>query len=269
MLKADFHIHSTISDGSENIDRIIAEALEKKLFAIAITDHDTLAHAKYIPKNSGLIVLAGVEISAYDNETKKKVHILGYNIENSEILETWLYPTLVKRHENSLRQIQILKKNKYTIHEHLVNRADNKYIYKQHILEYLVKTGQIQEMYGSFYDSFFKNQGPCDFDIEYPDVYDAVEMIQFAKGIPVLAHPGQQKNFEMIPKLVSHGLKGLEYNHYSHDKLDKISLYFYSKEYHLFLTGGSDFHGKNQRQATHIGEYLSEASGINALIQMR
>jgi predicted metal-dependent phosphoesterase TrpH len=37
MLKADFHIHSTISDGSENIDRIIADALGKKLFAIAIT----------------------------------------------------------------------------------------------------------------------------------------------------------------------------------------------------------------------------------------
>jgi len=269
VLKADFHIHSTISDGSDSIHTIIAQALEKQIFAIAITDHDTLAHRKHIPLHPGLIVLTGVEISAHDKESKKKAHILGYNIQNPTSLENWMLPTLLKRHQNSLKQIEVLQKNKFSIHEHLLNKADGKYIYKQHILEYLLKTGQIQQMYESFYDSVFKNHGLCDFDIEYPDIYEAVEMILFAGGIPVLAHPGQQQNFELIPKLVPHGLKGLEYNHYSNEKLDKTILKSYSEEHHLFLTGGSDYHGKNQRERTHIGDYLSESSGSNSLIQIK
>ena len=45
MIKADMHIHSTVSDGSFTIPELISRAKENGLDAIVITDHDTLSHS--------------------------------------------------------------------------------------------------------------------------------------------------------------------------------------------------------------------------------
>jgi predicted metal-dependent phosphoesterase TrpH len=69
-------------------------------------------------------------------------------------------------------------------------------------------------MFGGFYQKAFKQGGICDFDVEYADVIEAVEAIKSAGGLAILAHPGQQKNFWLIPELVKAGLDGLELNHH-------------------------------------------------------
>lgn len=99
-----------------------------------------------------------------------------------------------------------------------LNKEDGKYIYKQHIMEYLVETKQVIEMFGSFYKTVFKSGGICDFDIEYIDVYDAVNVIKSAGGLAVLAHPGQQKNFYLIDKIP---FDGIEFNHLANSEGDK------------------------------------------------
>ena len=43
MIRADLHMHSTVSDGSFTISELIARAKQNGLDAIAITDHDTLS----------------------------------------------------------------------------------------------------------------------------------------------------------------------------------------------------------------------------------
>ena len=48
-------------------------------------------------------------------------------------------------------------------------RADGKYLYKQHIMDGLVATGQVPDMFGSFYQRTFKQGGVCAFDVEYID----------------------------------------------------------------------------------------------------
>ena len=42
-MRADLHLHSNASDGSDSPERIVDIAAAKGLDAIAITDHDTLA----------------------------------------------------------------------------------------------------------------------------------------------------------------------------------------------------------------------------------
>ena len=264
MLRADLHTHSIISDGSDSIDELISTAIKNNVDVIAITDHDTLAHKRKISYNNPIDVIAGIEISAIDPNTKIKAHILGYNIKD-DMVEALTIPLLERRHQNSLKQICILQEHGYKIDLDSLNKADGKYIYKQHIMEQLLKTGQVKEMFGEFYKKTFKNGGICDFDIKYIDVFKVVSTITKACGQAVLAHSGQQQNFYLIEKLVPLGLKGLEYNHPENNDDDKKIILDYSKKFKLFLTGGSDYHGTNQKTQHGIGDYISEESGVNAL----
>lgn len=265
MLKADLHIHSTVSDGSMSIVDIIEEAAAKGLDAIAITDHDTLSQLAQTPKNSKIKIIPGLEISAVDRLNGLRAHILGYNVKIPEIVEDLTRPLLEARHQNTLRQIAVLKKHGYVIDEEKLSRADGKYLYKQHVMHYLVATGQATEMFGAFYKATFKNNGSCHFDITYIDALDAVRAIKQAGGQAVLAHSGQQQNFYFIPSLVECGLDGLECNHHAHSEKDRETIKRYAELYGLFLTGGSDFHGIYEPQLEGIGDIISEESGVKAL----
>ena len=268
MKKADLHIHSTVSDGSDSIEEIIKIAEKKGLDAIAITDHDTLSHCLRIDRlkdTTRVKVLGGIEISAVDPENNLRAHILGYGIRNPELITELTRPLLEARNQNSERQAELLRQQGYSLPEEKLHRADEKYLYKQHIMDYLVSTGQAEEMFGGFYHSIFKNNGICAFDIQYIDVFKAVETIKKAGGLAVLAHSGQQQNFYLIPQLLEYGLDGLELNHHANCTEDMEIIKIYAEEFGLFLTGGSDYHGTYEPQPFGIGDYLSEESGVRAI----
>lgn len=265
MIKADMHIHSTVSDGSYTMEQIVSMAEARGLHAIAITDHDTLSHASKLPKSDKVKVHAGIEISAFDYDKNFRVHVLGYGIKTPEIVEKVVHPTLEARHNNSLRQIEILNKNGYDIDVDKMNKAEGKYIYKQHIMDWLVSQGSVTELFGEFYYSVFKNEGICHFDIEYIDPLVAVRAIKDAGGYAVLAHSGQQQNFELIPELVKAGLDGLELNHHANSEKDKMIIREYANKYHLFLTGGSDCHGRYEQGSPEVGDYIAEQSGAERI----
>jgi len=264
MLKADLHIHSTFSDGSDTIEEIVAAAEAKGLDCIAVTDHDTISHFSRIPDSAAVKVLPGVEISAVDRGGRR-VHVLGYRLKNPELVEKLTQPVLEARNRNSERQAEILAAHGYRIDLNKLARADGKYLYKQHIMDQLVATGQAEEMFGSSYRTTFKNGGICHFDIEYTDAFDAVDAVKAGGGLAVLAHSGQQQNFDLIPALVERGLDGLELNHHANSEKDKEVIRMYAERYGLFLTGGSDYHGRYEPQPFGIGDFLSEESGVRAI----
>ena len=265
-MKADLHIHSTVSDSSVTIGEIIEAAKEKSLDAIAIVDHDTLSQAAQIPPGAGIKVIAGIEISAVHRKTNVRTHILGYNIKRGETVTALTQPLLEARNENSEKQAEILIGAGYRIDMDKLKRADGKYLYKQHIMDWLVSSGQVSEMFGEFYQRTFKQGGICAFEIEYTDVFDAVLAVKEAGGLAVLAHPGQQQNLYLVPELVESGLDGLELNHFANSPNDKDEIRCLADRYGLFLTGGSDHHGKYERQSFSIGDILSDESGAAAIL---
>ena len=264
-MKADLHIHSTVSDGSDNIEQIICAAENKGLDAVAVTEHDTMSHAAKIPDGTGIKVIVGVEISAVHKGTNTRAHILGYNISKPKIITALTQPILEARNKNSEKQAALLIRGGFQINIDKLARADDKYLYKQHIMDWLVTSGQVSDMFGDFYKSTFKQGGICAFDIEYTDVFEALRAVKEAGGLAVLAHSGQQQNFWLIPELVKVGLDGLEINHHTHNQKDKDIIRGYANQYNLFLTGGSDYHGKYEPQPFGIGDYLSEESGVKAI----
>ena len=266
-MKADMHIHSTFSDGGDSINKLIEKAKEKGLDAIAITDHDTLSHLSLIPADGDIKVIGGVEISAIHHLTKKKAHILAYNIKNPGPLPDLVGATAEARNRNSEKQVRILSELGFRMELDNIPRADGKYMYKQHIMDWLVCTGQVPDMFGDFYKKTFRNGGVCDFDIVYPDVFDAVRAVKSAGGLAVLAHPGQQQNFSLIPELVENGLDGLELYHYENNEKAREIIKDYADRYGLFLTGGSDYHGKYGTYSFEIGDFLSDDSGVDAIFR--
>lgn len=264
MNRADLHIHSTISDGSDTCLQIVERAANRGLDAIAITDHDTLAHLRRLPRDPRLRVLGGIEISAIDPQTGVKAHVLGYGLQDLWPVEVLVAPTRARRHVNSLRQIELLRDHGLEIRADRLHMADGQFIYKQHIMEYLVATGQADALYGTFYRHVFKHGGFCDFDIRYADVREAVEAVHRAGGKAVLAHPGQQQNFYLIAALP---FDGVEYNHPENSREDRETIMECLRDNPtpLFLTGGSDYHGRYGDTPADIGDYTACESGVQSL----
>lgn len=265
MYVADLHVHTRISDCSESIQHILQQAKERGITHIAFTDHDTtkFANEHVLAAGAyGIRAIPAVEMSAFGSAEQKKAHILGYGYRSVQHIEAIGQRTLQKRDANGVRQIEILRGLGYRIWPEHVRRISGDCIYKQHILDYLVSTKQAMSIYGDVYTRIFKNGGPCDFDIDYPEAADVIRAIKEDGGYAVLAHPGQQDNFEMLPKLIEAGLDGIEYAHPSHTEEDRIKVAELGKYYGVFMTGGSDYHGRYERSITKLGAYPAhESSG--------
>lgn len=93
MKTVDLHIHTTASDGSYTPTELVDYAVEKKISAIAITDHDTMQGIQeainYI--NESLLpieLIPGMEVSASGNGQVYGVHILAYFIDKNPEKQT-------------------------------------------------------------------------------------------------------------------------------------------------------------------------------------
>lgn len=267
----DLHIHTTYSDGSYSNEEVIKMAKEKGLTHIAITNHDTtrgLDEALELGEKYGIKVIPGVEISSYDYDRKRRVHILGYNISlEGKNINKLCSKTLVKRNSNTLKQAAILIEEGYDISLANLSKAceTSKVLYKQHIMEELINKHYCDSIYCELYYRLFKNNGVCAMDIEYVDAKDAVKAIVADGGIPVLAHPGEFDSYDIIESLVQCGLKGIEINHPKNTTDDVKKIKEYAEKFNLFLTGGTDYHGKYGDKDIELGDVQSPEEALKIL----
>lgn len=256
---ADLHCHSTLSDGSFTSAELLAQAQATGLTHLAITNHDTTqgfdnasaaAQAlSAVPSEnaSKITYLSGIEVSAWNHASKRKVHILGYGLkENSPTLAELCAPVLKARTDNTLWQQAQLEKAGYQLNYELLDQLKDAStgFYKQHLMAALTDAQFCSEEYQSLYRKLFKEQGAlCKRDISYVDMRDAVQAITEDGGVAVLAHPGQLKSYDAVPALVEAGLWGIECYHPDHNQGDWTLCAELADRYHLERTGGSDFHG--------------------------
>lgn len=267
-MKADLHMHTTISDGSDTIFEIVNKCAKSGLTHIAITNHDDMDGYEEISRvcrKLNIKTVKSIEMTTFDRETELKAHILGYDIKAEEPIRKLSDRMLKSRNENSLKQIELLKADGYDIDIEDLYKKVYKIIYKQNIMRYLVDKGVTDRIYGEFYEKYFGKNGKINFRGEDTDTEDAIKAIVQSGGKAVLAHPGQQQNFILIDKFVSVGLKGVEYNHHSNSPEDKKIIAERAKKYGLFLTGGSDYHGTNSRGNIYLAMDLCPPDGVNAI----
>ena len=280
-VKTELHCHTNMSDGSMSFTEIAELALASGIGCLAVTNHDTTKGLKEMIRHGaklGLEVIPGIEISAYDIKRERKVHILGYWIEpNHPALEQLCAPVAEKRHEASYRMVQIIREAGYDITWEQVKRfaAGGTGVYKQHIMHALMECGYTKAIYGELYDKLFrrggngKTPGLAHLPLAYADPMDAVRAIRRAGGVPVLAHPGQYGNFELVPELVACGLVGIEVLHPHHGPEEEAKAREAAERFNLVMTGGSDFHGLYGDRPAALGSKDPGAACVRELKRRR
>lgn len=246
----DLHCHSKLSDGSTGLEELIFYGKRAGLDVISITDHDTMAgvaRAQVLGKRYGIDVIPGCEISSYDPDTGRRVHLLCYFPQKPERLEPLFYKIQKSRNEAGLTMIQRVMRQYPVTLEHIQRFSNSsKAIYKVHIMHALLELGYDSRIYGDLYQELFSRRSPYNVlePVEYPTVYEALDYIRIAKGIAVMAHPSVYDSMELLEQLAKDKkLQGIEVEHPRNKLEDKIRMQELAVEHDLLMTGGTDFHG--------------------------
>lgn len=253
-MKLDLHIHSTYSDGTETPETIFKISKEKELEIISITDHDNIEsqhEAIQFSKGYNINYLTGVEIGC---EFNSLLDVLGYgiSIDNNSL-------------KNQLNEIQSYRKNRNIIMlkklneiginisiEDLQKEAGSEIIGRPHFASVMYKkkyTNSIRESFDKYLgDGKLAYIGKVKVTID-----KALELINDANGYPVLAHPkyinlDDNDMNRFIRKLKNKGLWGLEVYYPSHSNKEIQYFSKLAKKNDLYVTSGSDYHGKNKEE---------------------
>lgn len=255
----DLQMHSHYSDGSKSPTELIQFLVKKKIVVAALTDHNTI-HGQYefqaAAKKYNIKTINAVEI--YTTYKKYVLHILGYKIDiNNTELHDVLRETQVKRKKLIEAMVPKLKQVGLTLNISELFAQPATYIGVANVVRVIRKDKKneriIQKALGKgtydffeVYNAFFSKGAFCYLPEITLQAKQAIDLIERAGGVAVLAHPGWQLGFEedaIILELQRQGLKGIECFS-SHHNWDQTAHYeTLADRYKLIITGGSDYHG--------------------------
>ncbi len=270
MTRADLHIHSNNSDGSDSIKELANVVIKSGLDVFALTDHDTVEGceemSKLVPSNIKFI--PSVELTCKADFVK--CHILGYNCDykNKTLLELIEKGKVLRKNKLETR-IKYLKDvwNINMTQEELDWLYSRKSVVKTHLANIIVNRGLAKNNLEAM-DKYL--EGCKAGDTRFTGI-EGVNAIISAGGIPVWAHPlggegevhiseGEfYKRFEVMKSI---GIQGLECHYSRYDKREAEFLVKVAKDNGLFITGGSDYHGSNKDIP--IGKLNVEGSFVDA-----
>lgn len=255
-MRIDLHIHSTASDGTLTPAEILDQAQALKLGAIAITDHDSIdgsreAMALEFPPSLGF--LTGVEISASPPPTYQNpgsFHILGYRIALSDVPLNQSLAQLQSARENRNPKIlaRLEKLGIPITMQELLEVAGDGQAGRPHIAKLLIDKKIVATIEEAF-DRYLGTGKVAYVDKFRIDCAKALQLINDADGIAVLAHPGlldlnsDQHLTEILQELKGMGLGGIEVYYPEHSPRQTRRYIELAKRFDLLMTGGSDFHG--------------------------
>ena len=121
---------------------------------------------------------------------------------------------------------------------------------RAHIARYLTETGQVESI-SEVFDHYIGEGCKCYIDRPKVTPTEAVKLIHLAGGTAVLAHPCLYKMerselIAMINEMKQEGLDGIEAIYSCNQGNDEEEFRALADQYHLLISGGSDFHGSNK-----------------------
>lgn len=247
----DLHLHTTASDGTFSPNQVVKVALELKLKAIAITDHDTVGGIKEaleVAENEPIEVIPGIEFSTEINSVS--IHVLGLylDFQNKELLELTheIQNAREIRAKKIIKKVNSLKAGPEITFQEVLELSDG-LIGRPHIGEVMIRKGYAKTM-NEVFEKYLKRGGPCYVQRFKLSPKEAIEFLKKIGAIPIIAHPGHISSKidldSFIAEQKQHGLMGLEVYYPSHTK-EQVKLYRdLAKKHDLLESGGTDCHGK-------------------------
>lgn len=249
-MRADLHVHSIFSDGSDFPSKIVAKAKKTGLDCIAITDHDTVKgvqQAVDAGKKYGVRVVRGIELSTY---AVSEVHILGYGIDTRSDALLAKIDELEKMRNDRIKAILAkLKQFNIELDEHKIFDREG-IVGRMHIAKELLAKGYCTGITEAF-DRYLGERGSAYIPSKRITPLEGVKLIKEAKGVAVIAHPlnflQRGKLNDFIQGLKPYGLDGIEVYYPTHTADDIAKLQSIATQNRLLATGGTDYHGENKK----------------------
>ena len=253
MKTIDLHVHSTFSDGTQTPTELVKEAVACGLRAFALTDHDStkgIEEALEAARTYDLEVIPGIELSTALNG--KEIHILGHYINPyNESLSSHLERFVQLREERNHKICSLLREQGIDItYEKLRARFPDAIITKMHFVVYMLEQGDIKTIQEGF-NKYVGDGAPCYVPRERITPFEAIDLIREAGGLPTFAHPilchySENELDTLVGELKKAGLAGIESIYSTYAPADERLIRKLAAKYDLFITGGSDYHGKNK-----------------------
>jgi len=246
----DLHMHTNCSDGVLAPAELLARVRQKDIAAFAVTDHDSLAGYRVLqelvqPGDPELI--SGVELSV-DCEGED-LHMLGYlcDPDHPELNQRLAF---FQQERNRRGLLMVEKLNQLGVElsfETVQQVAGDSAIGRPHVAEALLRKGLV-ENFDDVFRRYIGNGRPAYVKKARLTPGETIDLIHTAGGVAVMAHPGINGMYRFVDKLAPLGLDGVEVYHYAHDQEQVRQFKRLAKRYGLLLSGGSDFHGRDERE---------------------
>jgi predicted metal-dependent phosphoesterase TrpH len=248
--RADLHVHSNASDGTDPPAEVMRRAAAAGLDVVALTDHDTTAghdeaRAALPP---GLTLFPGMELSCQLGG--RSVHMLAYlfDPDHAELAaETALIrDDRVHRARAMVARLNYLGAN--VTWDDVAAIAGTSVVGRPHIARAMAQAGVVDDPADAFTSEWIGADGRA-----YVEKYAlvparAIALVRAAGGVSVLAHPRAGSEWDLsgeeIAGLAAAGLAGLEVWHPDHTEKERRWLLATATELDLIPTGGSDDHGQ-------------------------
>lgn len=268
-LRADFHTHSTASDGTLAPAELIERSAELGLSCIALTDHDTTAgllDAIEAGARRGVLVIPGIEFSA--DVARGELHILGYGIDpQHQELQERIRELRNTRMHRGVRILERLSTLGIELPPEILERDNpDDSLGRPHIARALVAAGVVESVAEGF-DRYLAAGRPAFEPKQMIGPEEAIDLIHGAGGLAVMAHPFSAGGYAvLVERLRDSGLDGLEcyYGEYSPEQREHLASL--AREHSLLASGGSDFHGPGFREGRDLGSVSIPESVVTAFL---
>ena len=245
----DLHMHTKFSDGTSSPAELLCVVSAANLMAFSVTDHDTLDGLRDVMNLRTSMhpeLISGVELSV--NHKGSDVHMLGYgfDIDNQPLNDALRDCAEVRDKRGRLMVDKLQSLGMSITFDQVAEIAGGGVVGRPHIATAMLKSGAVK----SYEESFFKyigNGKPAFVPKKVLLPKEAIELLHNAGGVAVLAHPVLESTWRFLDDLIADGLDGIEVYHAAHAEPDVDRFRNLARRYRLVMTGGSDYHGRDDR----------------------
>ena len=269
-MRADLHVHSSASDGTDPPAEVMRRAARAGLDVVALTDHDTVAgHAEARRALTGsLILLPGMELSC--RLDGRSMHLLAYLFDPDH---PELAAELVRIRDDRVLRARAMVDRLADLGvdiswDQVAAIAGPAVVGRPHIARAMAASGAIASPREAFTRDWIADGGRAYVGRYALDSVRAIGLVRAAGGVAVLAHPRAGRDTlvsgEQIAGLAAAGLAGLEVFHPDQSDAERAGLLALARDLDLVATGGSDDHGS--LTGHRIGAETTGADAYQALL---
>ena len=247
-MKADLHMHSTLSDGRLLSFEVIKRAKKNNVSIISITDHDICGDVEenlQYAREIGIGFIPGIELSTVHN--KRSVHVLGYFRDESYKSEEMISYYKEIREAREIRAKKFINNLKEFFDLNITYKEVFDYcdgvIARPHIAKAIVNNYpeySFDEVFNNFIGDNSKAYVPtCELSVS-----EGIDLLRRNNCVVVLAHPTLLKPHSK-EYVLAQDFDGIEAVYLRNKPNEEQEFRDLAKKRNLIITGGSDYHGIN------------------------